>query len=156
MVTSTRDKLSNRHGSSVFPHVLESGGRSQQEETHERNFRDLRQRFLSASQYVHKLIEIGEDELEEDNKFFIYEHIHHLPEAGNEEEEDLLGIHSPDFYKDVNLFDFSEEEVLNGDHLMFNQAYEDHINTPPTAERSTLIFLGQFLQNLLEDWRESL
>jgi hypothetical protein len=120
MVTA-RNKLSTKYDGSVFYHVLENEDTTAVEETHERNFRDLTHVKIDARMYVHHMLYLFSF-IQPLERFLVFVNPWHLPEVDNIEEERMLEVFSPHYYYEPNVLLYSYDEVINGEHFIFNQA----------------------------------
>jgi len=124
MVAAARNKLSTKFGGSVFYHVLESNDITAAEEVQDRNFRDLRYFRIPASRYVHTLL-YTYCEVSHPERFLIFMNMWYMPEADNLVEEQMLGAFSPEYYLEPDLTKFTTDQIIEGVHLTFNEAYID-------------------------------
>jgi hypothetical protein len=122
-MVAARNKLSTKYDGSVFYHVLENEetDTSAVEETHERNFRDLSKVNIDARMYVHHMLYLFSF-IQPLERFLIFKNPWHLPEVDNIEEERMLEVFSPHYYYEPNVQLYSYDEMINGEHFIFNLA----------------------------------
>lgn len=149
----SRERLSNRHGSSVFYHVLEGEGgeSSASDELQDWNFRGLVCVSAPAWWFVHLIVTYGFPFLTSINRFLPLFHLTYMPECGNWGEEGMLGVLPPHYYCEVTPDLYSDRELVQGDHLIFSEQYYHAIYSPIPLEEMPFVILFQYLQINDED-----
>lgn len=149
MVVS-RAKLSTRFSGSVFYHVLETEELSASEEVVDRNFRDMIYPLIPATIYVHCVFDlIGR--VTHPERFLINDNMWYLPEAGNMEEEIMLGVHPLEFYHPSDIELFTVQEICNGAHLRLDTDFAAYITWISCLSSPVEQLFVEFCQLLQKD-----
>lgn len=128
-----REKLSNRHGSSLFHHVLndeDSVTHTGDEEVQERNFRDLEHVMVPAWMYVHLIFSVGFNfittrfsRFATESRYVLVDHMWFMPECDNTDEVRMLGIYPPHYYCEFDIEIYTMDELVDGEHLILGNEY---------------------------------